>query len=247
MKSVIFLLECDVLEIANQKVGLDVQAFNAWFDSSIIKLYLKKQLILVQGFRCCYCQKITFSCNNRLWDLEHIVSEDSYPEHFSELSNLAISCSACNTAKSNGNVLVAVHPRNTPLPTRSIDYLIPHPKIDKWSDHVKHTHYLIYEGSTPKGDYLIELCKLMADAAAVVGQTAEAVEQAVALDFFSILPNPIVGLDPAAVPVVLHAAVLAQENARLVPLTAKIGREISKIERRRERAWFKGKKFVVPI
>lgn len=172
--------EIDAVQAACTQVDL-----NAWFDSSQVKARFKKVCMHAQALRCCYCQKFIDSIHSSLWDLEHVLSEDDYPEFFTVEGNLALACKACNTAKANKDVLVAWHlrPPGT-LPSNSSDYTIPHPRIDDWNESLSHVNFQIYTSRNDKGLELIKVCKLNAPALEDAGLDYDAVVAAVTTKFF---------------------------------------------------------------
>ncbi|PPJ41269.1 MULTISPECIES: hypothetical protein [unclassified Pseudoxanthomonas] len=154
-------LDSEQAEIDAVRRDCTSEELNAWFDQSAIKARFKKSCMKLQGLRCCYCQKYSNTINSSQWDLEHVLSEDDYPQFFTVDGNLAIACKKCNLAKRNQDVLVQSHPRPpVSLPSNSIHYSIPHPRIDDWAQCLSHVNYEIYKGLNDKGTELITVCRL---------------------------------------------------------------------------------------
>lgn len=208
----------------------DQADLNAWFDQSQVKARFKKACMQTQMLRCCYCQKLGASTNNNLWDLEHILCEESYPQFFTVDDNLAIACKACNGAKSSLDVLLpkpTLGHRLLDLPMDSESYAIPHPRIDNWHDYLFHVNYQIYRAEKDKGLTLIQVCKLNEPAIEQAGLSYESVVAATRRDFFDVMGSDV----PTTLPdetVLIRMAKLIQsaENNRrdmlLKPLEKKL-------------------------
>lgn len=246
MKIAFEYIESEHNEMLAKKSDVGMLEFNSWFDASGIKRRLKKYYIKLQGLRCCYCQKINFTCNNRFWDLEHILSEVDYPQFFSEPANLSVCCSRCNTAKSHENVLIGNLEDGDGVPKSSAQYSIVHPLIDEWSDHLSHTHYLLYHPKTEKGKELIKVCKLLDEAAELAGQDSDAVELALEIGFYEALPNDVPDIDKNYAAKIIVASVSVVDFLRAAPVLSKLDREMGNLEKARERKWANGNKFKIP-
>lgn len=234
-------LDCEIEEIEIFKSNLTHAEFIDWFDSSDIKSRYKKWCMRAQGLRCCYCHRYIDSTNNIIWDLEHILSENLYPQFFSTPLNLAIACKDCNGTKSNKDVLSpAITRPPTALPDNPEEYIIPHPWLTNWDTHLKHTNYLIYEYKTDLGKNLIEMCGLNNLALKKADLTPEMVDEAIATKFFQIFKNATPNnLDPESLQRINREVVENSENLRrdalLVPLELELGRMERKAARRLER------------
>ncbi|WP_341236095.1 hypothetical protein [uncultured Sulfitobacter sp.] len=239
-------LECERYEYIELVRERSFSEANDWLDRSQLKQRIKKHCVRKQEFRCCYCHKPNPSTNNRLWDLEHILSEDDYPTFFAEPLNLAVACPACNTAKSNKPVLAIDNDDSVNLPKNSSDYCIAHPNLDRWSDHLSHTSYLIYTSKTPKGLETIKICKLEKEAAEIAGHNVEAIDAAISTEFFAQVPNTLPSVLSVHVPQIVAAARAAEELERIKPLIVKIDSEIEKLEAKAIKKWEKSKPFRIP-
>ncbi|MGC0807323.1 HNH endonuclease signature motif containing protein [Pantoea agglomerans] len=123
--------------------------------SSIKNFYLE-----AQGFKCPYCRQQIKVSHNASWDTDHIIPKDTHPNFMFEPINLCVSCKDCNGEKSNKKVL---NSRATVrLPKKSGCYLIVHPHIDDFDQHIKiidsATYFL---PRTDKGRKTIEVCGLL--------------------------------------------------------------------------------------
>jgi hypothetical protein len=197
-------LDVELSEMALQADVLEEAEFNAWFDKSSIKARFKKACMQQQSLRCCYCQRYQDNHNNNLWDLEHILCEDVYPQFFSQPLNLAVACKRCNIAKRQKDVLRPPLSRSIKdVPDRQMFYNIPHPHLSNWSDHIRHTAYLIYESLTPEGEELKACCQLNGAAEEKAGLTVGAIETAISTGFFkrvrNIIPAHVAEIDAVAV------------------------------------------------
>lgn len=84
---------------------------------------------------CCYCSK-PLQHHKRAYDAEHIIDKSTYPQHMFEANNLAASCISCNGRKSNKPVLKTGVDAAASVPINQDDYLIVHPHLDEWSEHL---------------------------------------------------------------------------------------------------------------
>jgi hypothetical protein len=188
-------LDVELAEIGRQRGKLDLAAFNVWMDGSPIKGRLKKAYLKEQKLRCCYCRRFNDDHNSNLWDLEHVLCEDIYPQLFADIGNLAVCCKRCNGAKKNKDVMAAgMPPDPAAAPADIDDYTIPHPQLTNWSDHLKHTHYLIYEKISDKGEELISVCELNGKAEEGAGFTVGAIRASIANRYFQKVGNRIPSL-----------------------------------------------------
>lgn len=110
-----------------------------------------------QNQKCVYC-RMDVSGATSYFHIEHIVPKSLHPEWMYEPINLCVACANCNSAKNNQEVLS--NKNVTILPTDSSGYLIIHPHIDHYFEHIEIVDGLLYKGLTPKGTKTIELCNL---------------------------------------------------------------------------------------
>ncbi|MEX1827293.1 hypothetical protein [Luteibacter sp. CQ10] len=212
---------------------------NAWFDQSQVKARFKKASMQTQGLRCCYCQKYNDSTNNNHWDLEHILSEDSYPQFFAVDDNLVVACKRCNGAKGNQDVLLpkpTLGHQLSVLPMDSESYAIPHPRIDSWADCLSHVNYQIYKAKNGKGLELVQVCKLNEPAIKRAGLTYESIVAAARRNFFDVLCVQI----PWTLPdedVLEHMARLTEsaENERRDMLLTPLSKRLDSLNKKAER------------
>ncbi len=187
-------LECELSEIEIERQRCNLTEFNKWFDKSPLKSRLKKQCMKLQKLRCCYFKQYTNSTNNNLWDLEHILCEEIYPEFFVDPLNLAVVCKRCNGAKSQKNVLAAtIAGPCQSVPDQAQDYIVPHPHLTDWDEHLRQTLFILYEGKTLEGENLIDVCELNGKAEEKAGARVGTIKAAIEAGFFEMygvtLPN----------------------------------------------------------
>ncbi len=188
-------LDVELAEIGRQRAKLSLAAFNEWLDGSPIKGRLKKAYLRLQKLRCCYCRRFNDDHNSNLWDFDHVLCEAGYPQLFADLGNLSVSCKRCNLAKRDKDVLAAgVPPEPVSAPAHVNAYTIPHPQLTDWSEHLKHTHHLIYEKISGKGEELISVCELNGKAEEGAGFTVGAIRASIASSFFNKMGNRIPNL-----------------------------------------------------
>lgn len=188
-------LDVELAEIGRQRAKLSLAGFNAWLDASPIKGRLKKAYLQSQKLRCCYCCRFNDDHNGNVWDLDHVLYEAGYPQLFADLGNLAMSCKRCNLAKRDKDVLAAGMPQEpVSAPADENAYTIPHPHLSDWSEHLIHTHYLIYEKISNKGEELISVCELNGKAEEGAGFTVGAIRASIANGFFKMVGNIIPNL-----------------------------------------------------
>lgn len=121
------------------------------------KEHILEHMYYEQNFRCAYC-RIEQSSACSFLQREHIVPKSLHPEWMFEPINICFTCERCNNSK--GNTEVLDNPVASVYPTRSSDFKIVNPFIDKYSDHIELKEDLIYVGKTPKGIFTIKKCKL---------------------------------------------------------------------------------------
>lgn len=121
-----------------------------------IKDNLKQFLRYQQDNECCYCRQ-PLGFDNRLVDIEHIVDKKDHDTFGFESKNLALSCPACNSCKTQQETLVDPSVTNYPIDSNSFQII--HPYYDNYSEHIER-NYPIFISKSAKGDKTIEYCKL---------------------------------------------------------------------------------------
>lgn len=119
-----------------------------------IREYLRKK----QNGRCAYC-RLRIHDNEAQAEIEHIVPKQKKAEWMYDTFNLCLSCKSCNTKKGYQKEIIEDN-EVTQLPRDSSSYLIIHPYLDQYSQHIELVEEVLYKGLTDKGRYTIELCKL---------------------------------------------------------------------------------------
>lgn len=125
-----------------------------------IKKHIKDYYLIAQDFKCPYCQQKIKVTHNGAWDTEHIIPKDTHPDFMFEPQNLCVSCKDCNGEKWNKNVLR--NKKAIRLPKKTNNYVIIHPHIDHYNDHIKIIDSALYFlPKTDKGRKTIEVCGLL--------------------------------------------------------------------------------------
>lgn len=129
-----------------------------WSKSNLqlVKNNLKQYLRYVQKNQCCYCRQ-DLGFDYRLVDIEHIVDKRDHWSFGFEPRNLALSCPACNSCKTDQETLKDKSVKEYPEDGDS--FVIIHPYFDNYSDHID-VHYPVFVSWSKKGDKTIEYCKL---------------------------------------------------------------------------------------
>jgi uncharacterized protein (TIGR02646 family) len=143
----------------NEKTG---EYWNNTSDTNLkeAKKHIKDHYIKYQDFTCCYCQQRVEIKHNAVWDIEHIIPKDQYPQFLFEPENLCVSCKDCNMEKSNKRVLKNVN-RKT-FPKKDTDYIIVHPHFDEYKKHIRVLKSsLFFIPKDTKGRKTIETCGLL--------------------------------------------------------------------------------------
>lgn len=118
-----------------------------------VRKYYKNQ----QNQLCAYC-RMEVSSATSYFHIEHIVPKSVHPEWMYNPLNLCVTCANCNSAKNNKEVLNDKDAKI--LPMDSFGYLIIHPHLDRYFEHIEIVDGLLYKGLTPKGTKTIEICNL---------------------------------------------------------------------------------------
>lgn len=122
-----------------------------------LRVELKRRLILAQGRRCCHCDQEQRSFNLRVWDLEHLLPQEKYPQFAFEPKNLAASCVDCNVAKGDYDPIVSRRTVMYPRSTRRFRMI--HPHLDEWHEEIDRSGTL-YQALSRKGSDTIYRCNL---------------------------------------------------------------------------------------
>lgn len=133
---------------------------NDWEKSCLggFKERLRSFYLASQRRRCAYCRTI-IKVSQAPAEIEHIVHKSFKPEWMYEPFNLCVSCKSCNTKKSTKPVLDE-NISTEALPLRSDDYIMIHPHLDKFSEHINIIDDVLYEGISDKGRETIRICEL---------------------------------------------------------------------------------------
>ena len=110
-----------------------------------------------QHMRCAYC-RIELHPEQYTPEIDHIIPKSSKPEWMYEPFNLCVTCKACNTKKGRKNVLA--RGLWNELPKNSEAYMIVHPHLDKYSEHIQMLDDILYQGISEKGRETIKKCRL---------------------------------------------------------------------------------------
>lgn len=142
------------------------EKFGSYWDNekdkelSNVKKHIKDYYIKVQNYTCPYCQQKIVIKHNGVWDAEHIIPKDEYPQFLLEPKNLCVSCKDCNQEKKNKNVLV--NPNRKTFPTKNTDYKLSHPHFDDYFSNIKILKSsLCFIPLNEKGKKTIEICGLL--------------------------------------------------------------------------------------
>lgn len=122
------------------------------------KKHLRDYLREKQHSRCAYC-RLRIHENEATAEIEHIVPKDKKPEWMYDAFNLCLSCKLCNTKKGHVKKII-VDDNVVSLPKDSKSYLLIHPYLDHYSEHIEFVEKVLYKGLTEKGRYTIKLCNL---------------------------------------------------------------------------------------
>ena len=148
-------------EEEKQKIADHYKCADDWTKDSLnnIKSSLRNHLLVWQLGQCCYCrQKI--GCGQRESDLEHIVDKSGHWEFGFMPQNIALCCPACNSIKTNQEVLIDEKVNILEYPTEGASFKIVHPYFDRYSDHILILAGSVYQSKTVKGANLIAMCHL---------------------------------------------------------------------------------------
>ena len=126
---------------------------------SKIKQALRKFLVIQQGHECCYCRRWLLS-NAYASPVEHVLPRASYPEFALYFWNLAVACTACNSAKTSDDWARMPAPYGTYLVPGEAEHFF-HPRFHKYDEHVSYLRlesndvkFIAYVGLTLQGKHL---------------------------------------------------------------------------------------------
>lgn len=125
-----------------------------------VKKHIKEHYLNAQDYTCSYCKQRIEVGHNAIWDIEHIIPKDKYPNFIFEPMNLCVVCKDCNLEKRNKDVLTNTSRKTFPI--KSEDYLIIHPHFDDYRNHMKILNSsLFFIPLDRKGKETIETCGLL--------------------------------------------------------------------------------------
>lgn len=125
-----------------------------------IRKTIKDYYIIAQDYTCPYCKQRVEVNHNASWDAEHIIPKSTHPFFVFEPLNLCVSCKDCNNEKRDKPVLENNNRRT--MPNKSEDYIIVHPHLDEFGEHIKIIELAgYYIPLTDKGRKTIEKCGLL--------------------------------------------------------------------------------------
>lgn len=117
-----------------------------------------------QNGHCAYCMQTISLQAAANAQVEHILPKSKHEAFIFEVKNLCVICADCNQAKGAKNALIGEEidtVQNLPrrYPTSSARFLIIHPAIDVYREHIA-INGKIYIDLTPKGHFTIGTCNL---------------------------------------------------------------------------------------
>lgn len=133
-----------------------------WEDKkyNMIKARIKLKYCLNQKGYCAYCRtELEYKCHSS--HIDHIVDKASRPGWRFTGLNLTLTCSQCNTTKSDKETLNYVSRNATSIPTEGAFYKIIHPHFDIYSKHIDYEDGIFVKAlDNDKGANTIEICQL---------------------------------------------------------------------------------------
>ncbi|HAT2179298.1 HNH endonuclease [Raoultella planticola] len=157
-----YLLKDDELNTISELQKKKLSSEEMWKDASVqaIKSNIKRHYIAEQEQKCAYC-KLNFRTNHGMvWDTDHIIDKNSFPQWTFEPLNLCISCKDCNQAKGISPVTKSVNYKL--FPNKKNNYCIVHAHFDNYEDHIEvAVPGLTYRYKTDKGRETISVCGLL--------------------------------------------------------------------------------------
>lgn len=141
---------------------------DCWTKTSLapIRKKLRKTLLASQGYCCAYCRR-KISLEVGMNEIDHILwksSRDTMKFTYHRV-NLVATCKRCNNNKKDFNVLNKTINNLDSYPMGSTDYNWIHPYIDDYDSHLNIIEGLFFSHwvngcASPKGEKVIEVCKL---------------------------------------------------------------------------------------
>lgn len=122
------------------------------------KKRFRKYMLRKQHYRCAYC-RLEIHDNEANAEIEHIVPKNLKPDWMYEPFNLCLSCKLCNTKKGHTKKIL-IDEEIKVLPKEKDAYLLVHPHLSRYSEHIELIDGIIYQGKTKEGLYTIWLCEL---------------------------------------------------------------------------------------
>lgn len=114
------------------------------------KQYVKNELLEIQNYRCCYCNKYLVNDHLMTIDIEHILPKSIYKKLiFDANDNFAIACRKCNFIKSDKTNFLAPHFRVTKY-KKANSYRIVHPILDIFKEHFRYFCIIVDDKSLVK-------------------------------------------------------------------------------------------------
>ncbi|MCL0006005.1 HNH endonuclease [Providencia rettgeri] len=157
-----YSFDAEELKIITALQSKNLSSKDMWEDDSVtdIKLRLKKHYIMEQKQKCAYCKVELHTNHGMVWDTEHIIDKDSFPQWTFEPLNLCVSCKDCNQAKGIKTVLKSGFYKK--FPSKDANYCIVHAHFDNYVDHIEAAvPGVTYRYKTEKGRRTIEICGLL--------------------------------------------------------------------------------------
>ncbi len=158
IESPYILTETDKLAIA--QASPNGNNYKDWEKSCLadfkdrIRAYYKKK----QYRRCAYCRTIVHESQASA-EVEHIVPKSKREGWMYKTFNMCYSCKLCNANKGYQKPILANEDVED-LPHDSIEYLLIHPHIDRYSEHIEIVGNILYKGISDKGKNTISICGL---------------------------------------------------------------------------------------
>ncbi|WP_272515515.1 MULTISPECIES: HNH endonuclease [Providencia] len=157
-----YLFNAEELKIITALQSKNLSSKDMWEDNSVsdIKSRLKKHYIMEQKQKCAYCKVELHTTHGMVWDTEHIIDKDSFPQWTFEPLNLCVSCKDCNQAKGSRAVTKSTNYKS--FPNKNANYCIVHAHFDNYVDHIEAAvPGVTYRYKTEKGRNTIEICGLL--------------------------------------------------------------------------------------
>ncbi|HEC2625629.1 TPA: hypothetical protein R2K43_000786 [Raoultella planticola] len=146
----------------------DLKDDKIWEQKSNEMIGLKKEIKshckFQQYKKCIYCRINQISEYDQVWDVEHIMPKNDFPQFLFHPLNIALSCKQCNRAKFHKSVLNGVVNKEIKeYPMNGMDFIIIHPYLDRYSAHMKVEEMggkYLYTPLSKKGLKTYDMCNL---------------------------------------------------------------------------------------